>query len=598
MKRKLALLAAVLMLVTLFAGCGGGTTTTPTNAPAPTKAPAPTAAPAPGGDTPTAAPAPDDGPYQFAAGKYTVDERGVPLEKYAYSLPLTTSDEVFTYWTGSLVPDQIDPDHYEDGPYPSLLRELTGVNIEYHAIASASRKENFAALLASDDLFDLMISFKAYYPGTMWNAMEDGYSVNLYDYKDYFPNYMYMLYAHEDDVDYRARLMMDKTTICSFYSLYDQRLPSYGAATRGDWLDKLGMTPDDVVTMDDFHDLCVAYQSQLGVEHPLVLFQMLDPHRYMSAFDTIASTNPSGIGVIAPLFVKDGKVQVADTTEGDRNYMTTINKWYNEGIIIPNWSTFDGNNNFMPDFYDDKLGITSMLPGEAGGYVDNERTPEAYWIALHEPVLYKGQVFHLGDSASWIQGYGSWTITTKCENIPMLCTYADWFYSDEGYELSNWGREGTADGCVFFYNDKGERELNDFILNNPAGYSWALQEYAYSPMFEAGILLCYRHYAFPGGEKLWAFYDIWTNPDYYVYDGSMVFPSSLSVPDEDQKYLNTVGTDLNTFVAENYVQFVDGSRPLSDWDNYVNSVKSLSGWNECMEIWQRNYDEYMAKLTA
>ena len=78
----------------------------------------------------------------------------------------------------------------------------------------------------------------------------------------------------------------------------------------------------------------------------------------------------------------------------------------------------------------------------------------------------------------------------------------------------------------------------------------------------------------------------------------MVFPSSLSVPDEDQKYLNTVGTDLNTFVAENYVQFVDGSRPLSDWDNYVNSVKSLSGWNECMEIWQRNYDEYMAKLTA
>ena len=593
MKRKLALLTAVLLLASLFAGCGG-TGTTPTAAP--TNAPAPTAAPATPDSGGESAPAPveDSGPYNLAAGKYTVDERGVPLEKYAYELPLTTSDEVFTYWTGSLLPDQIDPDHYEDMAYPKYIRELTGVHIEYHIVASASRKENFAALLASDDLMDLMISFKSNYPGTMINAIEDGYSVNLYDYKEYMPNYWYMIWAHEDDLDYRPRLMLNDHTISEFNCLNDERLPSYGAATRGDWLDKLGIKVDDIVTMDDFHDLAVAYQSQLGCEHPLVLFNVLDPHRYMSAFDTISSTNPAGIGVIAPLFVKDGKVQVANSTEGDKNYMTTINRWYNEGIIIRNWSTWDGNNHFMPDFYEDKVGITSMLPGEASGYVDNESNPDAYFTALHEPVLYRGQVFHLGDSASWLQGMGSWTITTKCENIPLLVTYADWFYSDEGYFEGNWGPEGV----VWQYNDKGERELTDFILNNPGGYSWAILEFSCNVIYCSGLLLSKKYYAFPGGEKLWAFYDTWSDPNFYVYDGSMLYPSSMTIDDEDRSYLNSVGTDLNTFMVEHYLMFVDGSRPMSEWDDYVNSLHSLNGWNACMEIWQSYYDEFVASFNA
>ena len=592
MKRKLALLLAVLILATIFTGCGGTNTTTPTNAPAPTNAPIPTAAPATpsGGGDATPAPTEDSGPYNYAVGKYAVNEKGVPLSTYAYELPLTTSDETFSYWTGALLPDQIDPDHYEDMAYPKYIRELTGVHIEYAIIASASRKENFAALLASDDLYDLMISFKSYYPGTMINAIEDGYTINLFDYKEYMPNYWYWIWAHEDDLDYRAKLMLNDHTISEFNCLNDERLPSYGGATRGDWLDKLNIKVDDIVTMDDFHDLAVAYQTQMGCEHPLVLFSMLDPHRYMSAFDTIASTNPSGIGVIAPLFVKDGKVCVANSTDGDLNYMTHINQWYNEGIIIPNWATYDGNNYFMPDFYDDKLAITSMLPGEASQFVDPEKQPGAYFTAIHEPVLYKGQVFHLGDSASWLQGMGNWTITTKCENVPLLVTYADWFYSDEGYFEGNWGPEGS----VWEYNDKGERRLNEFVLTNPGGYSWALLQFSFNAIFSAGILLSKKYYCFDEGERLWAFYDTWTDPAFYVYDGSMLYPSSLTVDDEDRSYLNSVGTDLNTFMVEHYLMFVDGSRPLSEWDDYVKSLEALTGWKECIEIWQHYYDEFMA----
>ena len=89
MKRKFALILAVLFVLALFAGCNGssgGGTTTPTAAPS-TPAPGgsnPT--PAPGGnDQPTNEPAPpveDDGPYKFAYGKFATDADGFATEAY------------------------------------------------------------------------------------------------------------------------------------------------------------------------------------------------------------------------------------------------------------------------------------------------------------------------------------------------------------------------------------------------------------------------------------------------------------------------------------------------------------------------------------
>ena len=520
-----------------------------------------------------------------------MNEKGIPLEKYEYELPLTTSDEKFTYWDGPLLPDQIDPDHYEDMPYPKFLRERTGVHIEYMMIASASRKENFAALLASDELPDLIMTYRSYYPGTMLQSIEDGYSVNIYDYKEYCPNYMYTIWSHEDDLTFRAKLMLNDHTISEFACLNDEKLTTQGACARGDWMDQLGLKPDDVRTMDDFHNMVLGFQANFA-EHPLVLYNSLDPHRYMSAFDTIAAPTGTGTQPIAPLFTRDGKIQVACSTEGDFNYMSTINKWYGEGLITPNWANWSLNTSFIEDFMENKIGVTSMLPSEGTGYVNLETNPDAYFIGLHEPVLYEGQVFHLGDIASWIQGLGNWAIGTHCENIPLLITYCDWFYSEQGYIDSNWGPEGY----VFFYNEKGERQLTDFILNNPGGAAWAVLQFVLCDVHEAGILCRRRSYAYPGGEDLLAWYDIWANPDFYRYDGKMVYPDVMTYSAEDRSYLASVGTDLNTFIKENYLMFVDNSKPMSDWDSYVSTLTSLPGWKESIEIWQGYYDAFIASL--
>ncbi len=74
----------------------------------------------------------------------------------------------------------------------------------------------------------------------------------------------------------------------------------------------------------------------------------------------------------------------------------------------------------------------------------------------------------------------------------------------------------------------------------------------------------------------------------------MEWPNSISLDDEDSAYLVSVGADIQTFIRENYLQFVDGSKPMSEWDDYVNTLQSLTGWEESKAIYQKYYDDFMA----
>ena len=119
MKRFCLLTLALLLLLSLFAGCGGNAGGTPatqapatqapaTQAPA-TKAPA-TQAPNGGGEsTPAPEATEEPSPYNFAAGKYAVNADGYPVERYVYELPLCTTDEILTDWCTCYSPGRTDP---------------------------------------------------------------------------------------------------------------------------------------------------------------------------------------------------------------------------------------------------------------------------------------------------------------------------------------------------------------------------------------------------------------------------------------------------------------------------------------------------------
>ena len=293
MKRALILVLAVLMVLSLFAGCGGNTNTPPagggetqapatqapaTQAPA-TKAPA-TQAPASAKPAETEAPQETEAPPPEEPGlPFAVDENGIATEQYNWPLPLTEDDTPFTYWTTCWTPEYLPEDGFGATELPMEAEKRTGVNVEYILAPTTSRNEAFSVMLAADDLCDICCNANSYYTGTVVEMVEDGYFVNVYDYREYMPNFLWhVTYEHPEDTDTRSRVYYYKDFIPVVYSLSIKFGEMIGGYTfREDLLEQVGKKIDDIVYWQGWEDALMAVKVAEKEQQPVPVRTRLLP---------------------------------------------------------------------------------------------------------------------------------------------------------------------------------------------------------------------------------------------------------------------------------------------------------------------------------
>ncbi|NLO47473.1 MAG: hypothetical protein GX111_04015 [Clostridiales bacterium] len=590
--KKLAFLLSILFILALFAGCEGSTTTTPTDS-----QPSETGTSAPTETAQTPEPTEDASPYNLAAGKYEVNDRGFPLANYEYELPLSTTDEVFTFWTTCYSPEAITEDNFGDMPYQSALREKTGVNIEYMIISSDMMRENLSMIIASDDLPDLMSNVYYYFAGPITSGIEDGYFANLYDYKEYIPNYLYQVTRYESDPDVFDLLFYNDTTILSFTLGTEEPMPATGYCARADWLRDLGLTPEAIVTYDDIHEMLTRFKIDIGSQGPMGIFSMVEisSGTFACGYNTAATLNQAGLPLPR---VVDGVPQFTLTQEDDRYLMQLLTDWHAEGLIDPNWNSYALTVDMNAALTTNVIGYMSFNPSELKDLEINTSDPDCEWVALTRPLMQEGQQLHFlqyGENSSMAVGggIGGCVISARCQNIPLLATWCDYGYSVEGSLFISWGVEGIT----WEYDENGNRLLTDFALNNPDGIStpWLLLVYAMNPFTDPGIQHHLRTYAYPGGEKLVNFMrDTWIIKG---YDKAYDWPRSLKFSAEQTTEINSHAADIGTYMAENWLAFVDGSKPMSEWDSYVQGLKEF-GLSRCEEIYTEAYNTFLEKVES
>ena len=169
------------------------------------------------------------------------------------------------------------------------------------------------------------------------------------------------------------------------------------------------------------------------------------------------------------------------------------------------------------------------------------------------------------------------------ERVAVACHH-DGYYTD-------WLTIAASSSYCWFYNEQGERQLTDWVMTHDAGAMWIMLIYTNNNLVEFCLHDISRSYKYPGGDREWEFYQVWRIPGYRgLYD----WPTGIVFNDEETEELNNLRTDMTTYFSENYISFLTGVKPLSEWDSFVQDMKTF-GMDKLLEIYQKEYDAYIAE---
>jgi putative aldouronate transport system substrate-binding protein len=551
--RILCLILALTMILALLSGCGSKTTDTPT----------------------TQTPTEDSTQTAEPAAEETDAQPEEPEEAY---FPLAETEDLSYYflWSQALCDIMDDP---EELLYFKTLEEKTNVHLSITPVLSTVVADVYPVMVASNDWCDIIDSVASGYTGGLAQALEDEFIIDLKEYLPVMPNYSALLESNED---LNRAVYLDDGSMPSFGMAYNGDYPiTYGLVIRTDYLDKLNM--DMPRTIDDYHNVLTAFKTELGVKTPLWLsmFGAYQNNAFSSAYDTFAFTTTN---LTAPFIVRDGTVEFSPTQEGMKEYLAMMAQWYNEGLISSDFMTVA--NNFFPDFstisdlgvFTVPVGILNQLPI----YSDDE---DFAISASYSPTLNEGDELHIAFGSD-DYGITGTCISTACDNPELAARYIDYWYSEEGFYILNYGVENET--YVFDENGK-PTYITDVVFAEPS-YTTDQALSLVSKQSGTFVIDYINRQSIAFSDTQMEAFDIWGENG-----GDWLYPTNATMNTDESAIYGAKYAEICTYVLQYIPAVICGEKDLdSTWDDYVATCNKL-GAEECTAAKQAAYDRYMSR---
>jgi putative aldouronate transport system substrate-binding protein len=582
MKKALSLMLAFAMLMGLMAGCGSSTESTAAASSGSETAAAETQDQENTTETTAqAAGAADDSAQEGEAavsGDYVAGTADLPL----------SDGETLTYFVelpGYM--SMFNVNSYDDIEAFQYAEELTGVNIDFTIVNSESYSTNFRLMVAGGDITDMVAAADQEYTST--SAMiEDGVAIDLMDYIDQLPNYWATLNYYSD---YKTLAINQNGEMPEVITVADDYKVSAGLQIRKDWLDELGM--DVPTTYDEIHDALLAFKNTYGADHALLM---------SGATQLTSSALVGGMGSIGfdpdethNMYVKDGVVYNGFQDESYRDYLEMIAQWYSEGLIYASFAT-ESNDPFTSN------ADTYIQGGNAGiwsaqsdnmdsNMASGKETDDNYEIvAMQEPVLEEGELFHFGDTRVGSAATGkNVAISECCENVDLALAWLDFWFTKEGQDLANYGIENQS----FTYDEDGNPVFTDLVLHNDEFPMISFATTYYTIACVATLQDYDRIFSAYSEANLNAM-DLWTATSDDLY----TLPSQVELDSDESTEYSDKWSDISTYASTEVFKFVMGEYNFdSDWDAFVAQLEDM-GLNDCIALYQDAYDRYVEAYGA
>lgn len=595
MKKLFALLLALTMVLSLFAGCGGDAASAPVSeeAPAeesvaveaPAEEPAPVEEPASVEEASVVEeldPVQQEITYDSMADKYfamSVETNKMYEEKMSavesdISYPLGDGSETLSMWRvfSAFIWNGL-MDSYADMPiFPDVV-EATGVTMEFIEVSDSAAWEQFNLTVASGDYPDLMAM--DYYSGGVESAFEDDVIIDLTDIIDEnMPHYMTLVKEADDYT--KKSLYTDDGRILRVWTLASNVISEQGLSYRADWAEELGFeTP---TTTDELYEFLKAANSKYDCTYPI----FIDNSGVLEGFTGAFGTAGMNLGWTDLGMMLEGDTVVSSLTDVRfKNYITYFNKLYSEGLIKDNFFS----ESYGPDYInayimEDNCAVSTIRGDKFATMKANATSPTFRFEAMAPLVEKEGDTYKFRMKSAKT-GMGNMSITTGCDDPEFALQFMNWFYTWDGYMLTNYGQEGVC----FEYDADGNPVYTDFIVHNPDGYNvMNLRNMYTNPVFNNYNNSTSVFYTY--GETELAAFEIWNNNG--TDECSM--PTLTLTTDESSEYSNIAST-VFTYATEQVLKWMTGEEPLTDeaWDTYVAQCNDM-GVEDAVEIYQTVYD--------
>ncbi len=488
-----------------------------------------------------------------------------------------------TYWTALNANVAATMKNYNEIAAYKELEKITGTKVEFQHPPVGQEKDQFNLMIASGKLPDV-IEYG-------WNAAPKGADslikekriLRLNELIDkHAPNLSKLL---KEKPEFRKLITTDEGNIYVMPFLYGDEMLSVvnGPAIRKDWLDKLGLKVPQ--TISEWENVLVAFRDKdpngNGRKDEIPLLFTVHPSNEIELSHMLVGA----WGITNEFYQENGKVKFGPMQPEYKEFLTTMARWYKEGLLDRDYATTDSK---LKDakVTGHQVGVMNAYAGSGiGRYIPllKGSNPEATLAGLPYPSAKEGQKA-LGQYSYPFTGIGA-AVSATAANPEQIVKWLDYKFGQEGHMLFNFGIEGQS-----YKMENGYPKYMDVVLNNPdkLPIAQAMAKFfqaSYSGPFVQDKRYIEQFYTMPeqrDAQKTWMQAD----------HSKLMPPITLSA--EESSKTASIMNDVKTYRDEMFGKFIMGSEPIANFDKFVSTIKGM-GIEEAIKARQTALDRFNSR---